>query len=491
MQVGLENEIDFDGWRRQARWLAAHSVAAVDVHWRINGETSLLDDAADDSANASDFPSGHPGEVSSRNELRVPREFVPLARRVILHRSPDRFAALYRVVLRLKDEPRILQVDVDPDVMRLRVFERQVLHDEHRMHAYVRFRKVDDGNSARFVAWYEPEHHIVEATADFFVRRFAGQRWAILTPERSAIWDGTQLALADGVPRSEAPHDDALEDLWRTYYASTFNPARVNLRVTQGHMPRKFWAQLPEAQLIEPLVATSKARAGQMVGAEAGAPRRSRVPRASSAVPTPAANSGAGEAQRKLLDQCHNCPLWQYATQAVPGEGPSSARLMLVGEQPGDQEDLAGRPFVGPAGQLLDRALAAAGIERAQVYVTNAVKHFKYELRGKRRLHKKPVEQEIAACHAWYESEVAAVQPALIVALGATAVRAVLGRALPILAHRGTLIEAPNDLAPSARVLVTVHPSYLLRVPPETREAEFGKFVDDLQIAAKYTRDQR
>ncbi len=152
-------------------------------------------------------------------------------------------------------------------------------------------------------------------------------------------------------------------------------------------------------------------------------------------VSTPPANSGAGEAQRKLLDQCRNCPLWQYATQAVPGEGPDSARLMLVGEQPGDQEDLAGRPFVGPAGQLLDRALAAAGIERAQVYVTNAVKHFKYELRGKRRLHKKPAELEIAACHAWYESEVATVQPALIVALGATAVRAVLGRALPILAQ--------------------------------------------------------
>jgi uracil-DNA glycosylase family protein len=196
--------------------------------------------------------------------------------------------------------------------------------------------------------------------------------------------------------------------------------------------------------------------------------------------------SGAGEDQRKLLDQCRNCPLWQYATQAVPGEGPVAARLMLVGEQPGDQEDLAGRPFVGPAGQLLDRALSAAGIDRSEVYVTNAVKHFKYELRGKRRLHKKPAELEIAACHAWYESEVATVQPALIVALGATAVRAVLGRALPILANRGKLIEPHNELPPSTRVLVTVHPSYLLRVLPETREAEYGRFVEDLKIAAKY-----
>lgn len=206
---------------------------------------------------------------------------------------------------------------------------------------------------------------------------------------------------------------------------------------------------------------------------------------------TPTADSGAGEDQRKLLNQCRNCSLWRHATQAVPGEGPVSARMMLVGEQPGDQEDVAGRPFVGPAGQLLDRALSAAGIDRSEVYVTNAVKHFKYELRGKRRLHKKPADLEIAACHAWYESEVATVQPALIVALGATAVRAVLGRALPILANRGTLIEPHNELPPSTRVLVTVHPSYLLRVLPETRDAEYGRFVEDLKVAAKYIRNQR
>jgi uracil-DNA glycosylase family protein len=206
---------------------------------------------------------------------------------------------------------------------------------------------------------------------------------------------------------------------------------------------------------------------------------------------TPQAESGAGEDQRKLLDQCRNCSLWKHATQAVPGEGPTSARMMLVGEQPGDQEDLAGRPFVGPAGQLLDRALAAAGIKRSEVYVTNAVKHFKYELRGKRRLHKKPAELEIAACHAWYESEVATVQPALIVALGATAVHAVLGHALPILANRGRLIEPHNELLPSTRALVTVHPSYLLRMLPEARDAEFGKFVEDLKIAAKYLRGLR
>ena len=337
---------------------------------------------------------------------------------------------------------------------------------------------------------YEPEHHIVEATAEFFRRRFAGQRWAILTPERSVYWDGKQLALGKGVPRSEAPLEDTLEDLWRSYYASVFNPARVNLKVTQGHMPRKFWSQLPEAHLIEPLVAAAKTRAGQMVAVEAAAPRRSRTPPAPSLTSVPSPDSGAGEEQRNLLDQCRNCPLWRDATQAVPGEGPGSAQLMMVGEQPGDQEDLAGRPFVGPAGQLLNRALADAGIERADAYVTNAVKHFKYELRGKRRLHKKPAELEIAACHPWFESEVRTVQPKLIVALGATAVRAVLGKALPILAHRGTLMEPDETSVSQARVLVTVHPSYLLRVPPENRDVEYAKFVEDLKIAAKHLRAQ-
>jgi len=480
MQFELASEIDFDGWRRQARWLATRAIPPGEVQWRINGATSLLDDVLTEV----------PGSSAS-SELKVPRVFVDLARKVILHSSPDRFAALYKVLLRLGIEPQLLEVEVDPDVMRLRIFERQVRHDEHRMHAYVRFRKVDDSSGTQFVAWYVPEHHIVEATAQFFVRRFAGQRWAILTPERSAYWDGEHLALGDGVPRTEAPTDDALENLWRTYYASVFNPARVNLKVTQGHMPRKFWSQLPEAQLIQPLAAAAKARAGHMVAAEAAAPRRSRAVRAAPIASALTTISGAGEAQRKLLDQCRHCPLWEHATQAVPGEGPAPARLMMVGEQPGDQEDLAGRPFVGPAGQLLDRALADAGIDRRTTYVTNAVKHFKYELRGKRRLHKKPAELEIAACHRWYESEVATVQPELIVALGATAVRAVLGRALPILAHRGTLIEPSAEMAPNTRVLVTVHPSYLLRVLPETREAEYAKFVDDLKIAADYLRDRR
>lgn len=190
------------------------------------------------------------------------------------------------------------------------------------------------------------------------------------------------------------------------------------------------------------------------------------------------------DAARRQAHDCTACDLYKFATQTVFGEGPRDARVVIVGEQPGDQEDLAGHPFVGPAGRVLDRALADAGISRTRVYVTNAVKHFKNEPRGKRRIHKKPSDAEIDACHPWLEHELAAIDPPLVIALGATAIRSVLGRALPILANRGTLVE----LTPTTRVLITVHPSYLLRVPPEAREAEYARFVADLKVAVRHAR---
>ncbi len=192
------------------------------------------------------------------------------------------------------------------------------------------------------------------------------------------------------------------------------------------------------------------------------------------------------DAARLQARDCTACDLYKNATQTVFGEGPRDARVVVVGEQPGDAEDIQGRPFVGPAGRVLDRALADAGIDRSRVYVTNAVKHFKNEPRGKRRLHKKPSDAEIDACNPWLEHELAAISPPLIIALGATAVRGVFGHALPILANRGKLIE----LTPTVRVLVTVHPSYLLRVPPEAQDTEYAKFVADLKLAVRYAREQ-
>lgn len=184
---------------------------------------------------------------------------------------------------------------------------------------------------------------------------------------------------------------------------------------------------------------------------------------------------------RLIAAGCKACPLWKTGTQTVFGEGPRRAELMLVGEQPGNDEDLAGHPFVGPAGKLLDRALEEAGIDRKQVYVTNVVKHFKWEPRGKRRIHKKPNTREIAACRPWLEAELERVKPKVLVCLGASAAQALLGREFRVSQQRGEFVESP--LAP--HVTATVHPSSILRAPDdETRRVERERFVEDLRKVA-------
>jgi len=184
---------------------------------------------------------------------------------------------------------------------------------------------------------------------------------------------------------------------------------------------------------------------------------------------------------RETARDCQACRLYKTGTQTVFGEGPTRPTLMMVGEQPGDAEDVAGHPFVGPAGKLLDRALEEAGIDRTRVYVTNVVKHFKWEPRGKRRIHKKPNAAEISACRPWLDTEIALTRPRVIVCLGATAAQALLGRAFKVSQHRGTFV--PSSLAP--RVMATVHPSSILRAPDEeSRHADLRRFVADLKHAA-------
>lgn len=216
-----------------------------------------------------------------------------------------------------------------------------------------------------------------------------------------------------------------------------------------------------------------------MVASEATRPRRQLPP-----PPDGARISNLAEL-KPAIEDCRRCGLWRDATQGVPGEGPASASLMLVGEQPGDMEDLEGRPFVGPAGQLLSRALEAAGIARDEAYVTNAVKHFKHEPRGKRRLHKTPDAGEVQACRWWLDQERQLLKPRLIVALGGTAALAVFGKTMPIMKSRGR----PLPLAEGARGLITVHPSYLLRVPDEAaKAAAWRSFVEDLTVARELLR---
>ena len=354
----------------------------------------------------------------------------------------------------------------DPAMHRAFRLAQSVRRDTHKMRAFVRFRAVEEPDGTRHVAWFEPDHFIVEANAGFFVRRFATMRFSILTPYRSLHWTGEAVEFGPGASLADVPDDDALERYWRAYFSSIFNPARLKVTAMRSEMPKKYWRNLPEAAAIPELIRSAAERTDTMI--EQPAAPRLRT------------ETGAIATLAREAADCRRCPLWEPATQTVFGEGPETARMMMVGEQPGDQEDLVGRPFVGPAGQILDRAIREAGIDRREVYVTNAVKHFKFEPRGKRRIHSKPDTVEIVACAPWLEAERQAIKPAVTVLLGATAARAVLGRAVTISRERGR----PIAHAGNTQVFVTVHPSYLLRLPDEASKArEYAAFVTDLKHA--------
>lgn len=414
------------------------------------------------------------------NDASVPREFLPLAASALCHRDGARFALLYRMLWRIAHgEKHLLAIATDADVVRARELALAVRRDSHKMKAFVRFREVP-GSTDDFVAWFEPTHFIVDRVAPFFAKRFAGMRWAILTPYRSVAWNGEALAFGAGANRDDAPPDDAGEELWRTYYAHIFNPARLNERHMRQEMPQKYWKNLPEAKILSPLIRDAHARTAQMRG-RAPEPVRRRVP-APIVQAVPAVAQGSLDALRDAARDCRACPLWQPATQTVFGEGPPSASVMLIGEQPGDREDLVGRPFVGPAGTLLDEALADAGLSRDALYVTNAVKHFRFELRGKMRLHKNPDRMHIDACSMWLARELSLVRPRIVVCLGANAASIVLGRDFRLMRERGTW----RTLADDTRAMATVHPSWILRQRGDAeRAAAYRGFVDDLRLVAE------
>jgi DNA polymerase len=467
--ISLANETDFDGWRTAARALALNDVAPAEVTWTVQGNEPELFEPAE----LAPLP-------PADGTFNVPARFVELAQTAILHRDPQRFAILYRLLWRLRNNHDLLEVATDPDVAQVAGMAKAVHRDEHKMHAFVRFREVGRERESHFVAWFEPEHHIVKLAAPFFVRRFADMAWSILTPDLCAHWDGHAVSFTPGVNKVETPSEDRLEETWRRYYASIFNPARLKVKAMQAEMPKEYWRNLPEASMIKPLIAEAARTAGGMIAAAPTEPRKPhKRDEPAMARKPPATDSIA--ALREAASDCRACHLYKNATQTVFGEGPQHAQVMLVGEQPGDKEDLAGKPFVGPAGQMLDRALKEAGVNRDKVYVTNAVKHFKFLARGKIRLHQKPNTAEIKACRQWYERELASIKPDLVVAMGATAAQSVFGKITPINKSRGRLIDLDNGV----RALVTVHPSYLLRLPDaEAKAREYERFVDDLKIVA-------
>ena len=478
-----------------AKWRdAARALLAADIHpdamiWKGTGSSSELFD---------DIATSLPPEPVG--ELRVPKAFVSLARSVICHSDPERFALLYGLLWKIRRKPGLMGDISEPLVSRLYDMQKSVRRDCHKMKAFVRFREiapacpedgvVPDPARRRFGAWFEPDHYIVERTAPFFARRFGDMDWIIATPQQVAHFESGNLRYAPGGARPDFG-DDATDDLWRTYFTNIFNPARLKVKAMQSEMPKKYWKNLPEAQLIPGMIAGAEKRLRDMRNAQpTQAPMRSEKVKAMLPERETFGDSDIPanlEQARKAIQGCTRCELYCHATQAVFGEGPADARILFVGEQPGDREDLAGKPFVGPAGQVFDDAMESAGLVRGDHFITNAVKHFKFEPRGTRRIHRSPDRGEIAACKFWLDQERRFVAPDLVVAMGATAAGALTGEPKGIMKRRGSI----ETLADGTPVFLTVHPSSILRMPDANLAAQArADFHRDIAFVARYMQSE-
>jgi uracil-DNA glycosylase family protein len=420
----LAHDTDWTGWRRAARAFVLAQIEPADLTWTVGGDGDPIPDID--------------------GSFTLPRALVSLAGQGFQVREAERFGLLYTLVWRAHHGGLALN---DRDDLDLRLAQRWALAtraDAHRMRTLLRFTEVMFNGKPRFLGWYAPDHFVLESNARLLARRDPEHDFTIVTPDGTAHRDKTGIRFCNGLKHPD--DDETLLAWWDAHreaiLASSHDGGGLPEAEELDEVPRP-----PDRPSLGPLVL-----------------RRSQT-------------SASGELAREARG-CERCALCGPAAQTVFGEGPAGARVMFIGEQPGDQEDVIGRPFVGPAGQLLDEALEQAGIDRRRIYITNAVKHFKFTLRGRRRIHQSPSPEEIDICRFWLDAERTAVNPSLLVLLGGSAGRAVLGRPVAVTREHGR----PFTLPDGGLAFLTVHPSYLLRQPDEASYArEYAAFVRDLQ----------
>lgn len=466
MSLGISYRLriapDFAAWREQARRLLHEGIAPDQVE--------LVSEEHDTALTLGFAAEPQPDLTQAIPQPSVPKAFLELAEIAACHNDAGRWQLLYRVLWRLQHERTLLNNELDEDIARIRRMDNQVRRDLHKMHAFLRFRMVEDEGREHYIAWYRPDHRILALAAPFFAERFAVMQWTILTDYASASWDPEtrQVTWGPGVPRSGAPPEDELEGMWRSYYASIFNPARLNTRAMKAEMPVRYWKELPELQILPQLLTDADRRVGTMMEQQSSLLANTYVP-----------DVHTLPVLRDALPRCEGCELYKPATQAVFGAGLAQVPIMLVGEQPGDAEDLAGKPFVGPAGKVLNQIIEELGFDREGMYVTNAVKHFKFVERGKRRIHESPNLREIAACRPWLLAELDAVQPKVVVCLGASAAKSLLGAKFALMKERGKVVESPY----AQKVIATIHPSAVLRAEGDNKQVLYDFIKQDLALA--------
>ncbi len=463
---------NFSTWRTEARKFLSDNIPPENILWPDAEQELSFFGVISNETEPPKTKSTNVARLSTKqSEFKISRKFLELARFVSCAREPKRWSLLYRILFRLKHEnPHLIKIVSDQDIVEANHLMKQVTKDIHKMHAFVRFKQTVLHGQDMFAAWHSPSHYILEEAIPFFVRRFGDKPWIIFTPEKSAYYDGTTLHWGVGLPQHRFTIKDDFDEMWKSYYASIFNPARIKIQAMQKEMPKKYWQSLPEAEIIRELVRKAPSRLQEM-----------------------AKNQNV---QAKVSDQdslgdlavsaknCQACPLFKNATQTVFGEGPETAEIVIVGEQPGDSEDLSGKPFVGPAGEVLDAALKRTGLKRDQIYITNAVKHFKFERNGKIRIHKKPSGTEMHACRPWLEAELKRLNPKVIIALGATAATSVLGR-LPKIGEERKNVVRDSPYAPA--IFVSWHPAAILRAGSAEESAEKKEqLAQDIKRAVEF-----
>ncbi len=424
--VALDHETDWIGWRRATRAFVLAGVAPPELIWIVGGGANDIATDADGS-------------------FTLSRSLVALAAQAFQVREKERFALLYSLVWRAHHGDLTLSDADDPDLRIVRRWALAVRADAHRMRTLIRFAKVTRDDQPHFLGWYQPDHFVLEANARLLARRDPANGFTIVTPDGSAHRDRDTLQFGSGL---QHPGDDeTLLAWWESHYETILHSAHTG-------------GGLPEAEELDEVPRPlDRPPVGPVVLAES--------------------QTGGTRAVAREARACERCSLYAQAMQTVFGEGPRDARVLFIGEQPGDQEDMIGRPFVGPAGQMLDTALEEAGIDRRRIAITNAVKHFKFTPRGRRRIHQSPSPQEIDICRFWLDAERTALNPTLLVLLGGSAGRAVLGRPVTVTRERGRPFKLPDG----STAFLTVHPSYLLRQPDEaSRAREYAAFVRDLRM---------
>lgn len=445
---------DFDSWRNEARKFLEGEISYELIQWKTQDELTLFNEVHD-------FP--------KKTDVVIPKSFLQDAYLVSFYRDDSNWSLLYRIAWRLTHgERHLFQIQIDPDVMEFQKRLNSVGRDHHKMKAFVRFREMEWEGKTIYVAWHRPDHKIFKLGYKFFVERFRNMDWMIFSEDESMVWVEKELRFGPGCPQNAIDLEDDVENLWKTYYGSIFNPARIKTTMMKKEMAVRYWKTLPEASIIQDLLDDAPRRLKEFADAI--------QPSAKEHIPQEIYSL---EDLKVKIHDCKACTICSKASGPVFGEGPQDAKIVFIGEQPGDEEDKSKKPFIGPAGQVLNKALSQVKLPREKIYVTNAVKGFKWNPKYGRREHRSAGSPEIAACKPWLKAELDLIRPEILVCLGRSAAQSVLGKVIKMEDVRGKFFKTSL----SDKTIVIPHPSSILRTQdPEQKALALERWIEELQM---------